>query len=262
MHPLIVLLTDFGHTDPYVGQLKGAVLRTAPHLSIVDLCHEVHPHNIDQASFLLRASREHFPVGSIFICVVDPGVGSGRALILARQDGRYFLAPDNGLLSFLLDEDADWWRIETGPETVGSTFHGRDILAPAAARLATGEKPGALGAALDPSLVLRRPASLALLAADSIECTVLHVDRFGNCLLNLPVSQFEPGGQVWDLGQGRQATEVRTYAALAPGQIGLLAGSQGVVELALNQDSCALRLNLVPGRSIRLLRIRTGAESC
>jgi hypothetical protein len=262
MHPLIVLLTDFGHADPYVGQMKGALLRTAPQLRIVDLCHEVQPHNIDQASFLLRASREYFPVGSIFICVVDPGVGSGRSLILARQGNTYFLAPDNGLLSFLLDEDTDWWRIETGPETLGPTFHGRDILAPAAARLATGEKPDVLGPALDPDHILRRPPSQALLDADTIECTVLHVDRFGNCLLNLPVSQFELSDRVWHLGQGQTATEVRTYADLAPGQIGLLAGSQGVMELALNQGSCAIRLDLAPGRRIRLLRTRIGSESC
>ena len=262
MHPLIVLLTDFGYVDPYVGQMKGALLRTAPHFPIVDLCHEVQPHNIDQASFLLRSSREHFPTGSIFVCVVDPGVGSGRALILARQDGRYFLAPDNGLLSFLLDEDTSWWRIETGPETVDPTFHGRDILAPAAVRLARGEGPDVLGPALDPLKIMRRRPTQPLIDADTIECTVLHVDRFGNCLLNLPVSQFELSDRIWDLGQGQHATEVRTYADLAPGQIGLLAGSQGVMELALDQASCALRLNLAPGQRIRLLRTRAGSAPC
>jgi len=129
-------------------------------------------------------------------------------------------------------------------------------------RLARGEGPDVLGPALDPLKIMRRRPTQPLLDADTIECTVLHVDRFGNCLLNLPVSQFELSDRIWDLGQGQRAIEVRTYADLAPGQIGLLAGSQGVMELALDQASCALRLNLAPGQRIRLLRTRAGSAPC
>ncbi len=104
----IVLLTDFGLSDPYVGQMKGVIQCHAPGAPVLDLCHDVLPHNIAHASFILQSSLEHFPARAVFVCVVDPGVGSDRALLMARMQERFFLAPDNGLLSFLLDHETRW----------------------------------------------------------------------------------------------------------------------------------------------------------
>lgn len=254
MHPVIVLLTDFGHLDPYVGQMKGVLLREAPDASVVDLCHEVEAHNVAQAAFLLQASHGHFPPQSIFLSLVDPGVGSERAIVLAKRENQMFLAPDNGLLSFLLDERALWWRLDDEVPAASNTFHGRDIFAPLAARLALGAAPASMGSPIAPDALVRRDIAWAAEDNDALDCTVLHVDRFGNCLLNLrPQSMPRPGGP-WLLDDGRMVARVRTYAELAPGQIGLLEGSQGVMELAVNQGGCARLLDLRPGQAIRLTK--------
>lgn len=257
MHPVIALLTDFGHQDPYVGQMKGALLRMAPHARIVDLCHEVQPHNIVQASFLLQASHRHFPNECIFVNVVDPGVGSKRSILLARLEKKSYLAPDNGLLSFLLDEPASWWRIAADSSDVSRTFHGRDIFAGVAARLALGAMPESLGFPLSADKVVRSAMTQGTVQADAVDCVVLHVDRFGNCLLNLPIGKVPIRRRTWTLDDGRKVIEATTYAELAPSQIGLLEGSQGVMELAVNQDSCARLLEIVPGQTLRLTRTDT-----
>jgi S-adenosyl-L-methionine hydrolase (adenosine-forming) len=254
MRAVIVLLTDFGHLDPYVGQVKGVLLREAPDASVVDLCHEVDAHNMMQAAFLLQVSHRHFPPQSIFLNVVDPGVGSGRSIVLAKCENQFFLAPDNGLLSFLIDAPALWWRVDAKFPTASSTFHGRDIFAPLAARLALGAAPQSLGSPIAPDMLARRDIVWAARENDELDCTVLHVDRFGNCLLNLRAENFPVQGGTWLLDDGRMVAKVKTYADLAPGQLGLLEGSQGVMELAVNQGSCARLLELRPGHSIRLTK--------
>ncbi len=252
MIPPIVLLTDFGLADPYVGQMKGALLRLAPAAPVVDLCHEVRPHCILQAGFLLEASRAHFPDGSVFLSVVDPGVGSARSILVARLDGQLFLAPDNGLLSFLHGQKASWWRADADTSNASRTFHGRDVFAPLAARLALGAGPGSLGRSIDPAEAVRLEQAWAEAGDGRLDCAVLHVDRFGNCLLNLRFEAMPARGRSWVLDDGRGVALVSTYADLAPGQVGLLAGSQGVMELTVNGGSCADILGLLPGRAFRL----------
>lgn len=254
MRPVIVLLTDFGNLDPYVGQMKGVLLRDAADARIVDLCHEVLAHNIVQASFLLQASHVHFPPHSIFVNVVDPGVGTSRSILIAQLDGQLFLAPDNGLLSFLIDKSASWWKVDPELETASATFHGRDIFAPLAARLATGAAPQSTASRTAASGIVRHDIAWAENAGRILDCAVLHVDRFGNCLLNLRAKDFNCLRGCWMLDDGRTVTQSSTYADLAPGQIGLLTGSQGVMELALNQGDCARLLDLKPGQTIRLIR--------
>lgn len=251
MLSVIVLLTDFGHVDPYVGQMKGALLCHAPQAVIVDLCHEVRAQDVRQAGFLLQGSYRHFPAGSVFVCVVDPGVGSTRDILLAEFDGRLFLAPDNGLLSFLPDEPARWWRVQADTSGASRTFHGRDVFAGLAARLALGEAPQSLGTDLDPRQIVRAPMIWADAQGPSMDCSVLHVDRFGNCLLNIRAGQRLPAGP-WVLDDGRPVIPVSTYADLAPGQVGLIEGSQGVLELAVSGGSCARLLGLAPGSALRL----------
>lgn len=252
----IVLLTDFGLADPYVGQMKGAILCLAPAVPCVDLCHNVQPHNVAHASFILQSSLQHFPRRSAFLCVVDPGVGTARKLLLARNDGRFFLAPDNGLLSFLCDLDTDWWVLHKPHAPHSSTFHGRDILAPAAARLAGGKLPEDLGVRCDPRHIEHVSSPPPLVDSDHLSCTVLHVDRFGNCLLDLPPQSLPDSHAAWTLN-GRTVTPVKTYADLQPGRIGLLVGSQGVMELTMNQAALAQELRLTPGDAVTLARVRT-----
>jgi S-adenosylmethionine hydrolase len=252
MIPAIVLLTDFGLADPYVGQMKGALLRLAPGASVVDLCHEVRPHCILQAGFLLEASRPHFPDDSIFLAVVDPGVGSERSILLVRLGDQMFLAPDNGLLSFLHGQNASWWRADVDTTMASRTFHGRDVFAPLAARLARGADPGSLGRSIGPDSTVRLEQAWAEASDGRLDCAVLHVDRFGNCLLNLRIEAMPARDRTWMLDDGLNVTLVSTYADLAPGRVGLLAGSQGVMELAVNGGSCADLLGLAPGRTLRL----------
>ena len=252
MRPVIVLLTDFGTLDPYVGQMKGVLLREAPDAQVVDLCHEVRAHNIVQAAFLLEASHLHFPPQAIFLGVVDPGVGSSRSILMAQFENQIFLAPDNGLLSFLLDRPVSWWKVAPEFECASKTFHGRDIFAPLAARLALGASPRSMATPVSAIEIKRHAMTWAENADGVLDCTVLHVDRFGNCLLNLRAENFDAGDGTLHLDDGTMVAVVKTYAHLSPGQVGLLEGSQGVMELAMNQDSCARLLELSPSKTLRL----------
>lgn len=254
MHATIVLLTDFGLADPYVGQIKGVLRCTAPDACVLDLCHEVSPHNIAQASFLLQHSYSYFPRNSIFICVVDPGVGTSRAIIAAEYGDQIFLAPDNGLLSFLPPESC-WWRLHAPSSAISSTFHGRDIFAPLAARLACGTPMACLASRATRSDISSMQSIPSCILEDSIICQILHVDRFGNCLLNISDSMADQLGDFWRAGSEHLIRRIKTYAEIGPHEIGLLAGSQGVMELAMNQCSCSAYLNIQPGQALTLHRV-------
>jgi S-adenosylmethionine hydrolase len=257
----VVLLTDFGLSDPYVGQMKGSLLSHAPEARIVDLSHQVEPYNILQAGFYLAASRAHFPPGTVFIAVVDPGVGGDRRIVLLEKFGQRFLAPDNGLLGLtaasggpgILRDVSPPWRGQSS-----ATFHGRDLFAPLAARLVRGESPHALGEEVNPHSLVRLPGCEPVRTPERVRATVLHVDHFGNCILNLDI----PGWQA-SLAKARhlsmtsgQTSGLRpavTYSSLEPGEVGIIAGSQGYLELAMNQDSAAARLGLTPGNTLDIL---------
>jgi S-adenosylmethionine hydrolase len=265
-HPIstIVLLTDFGLADPYVGQMKGVLANSAPRARVVDLSHGVEPYRVAQAAFFLRASAEYFPPGSIFVCVVDPGVGSERKVLLAQCGQSFFLAPDNGLLSLLLSDttgDVRLFDVSPSVAPASATFHGRDLFAPLAARLAAGAKPEELGRELDPTTLLRGSWAEPRMEGGSIVASVLHADRFGNLVLNLPAASWSPrlrvGGQIrvqsgagrsmgfGQPGPSRHAARVVThYAELAPNELGILVGSQGYMEMAMNQASAAKSIGL------------------
>ena len=190
-----VLLTDFGLEDPYVGQMKGVLAALAPGARVIDLCHGVWPFDVLQASFFLDSSRAHFPPGSVFVCVVDPGVGGERRLVLLEKFRQIFLAPDNGLLSLVLAQDGPCRARDVTPAgrlASTGTFHGRDILAPLAARLLTGDEPEDLGAEVNPESLTRLPGAAPERDGPTLRAVVLHVDRFGNCILNLDTARFGP----------------------------------------------------------------------
>lgn len=253
------LLTDFGLDDPYVGQLKGVLHRLAPSVPVIDISHGVPPHRVETAAFFLAASHPHFPAGSIFICVVDPGVGTPRGLVSMESGGQVMLAPDNGLLHLAAEArpDAVLRRLDPArlPDPQSATFHGRDVLAPLAARLTAGESLAAFG---DPVLStdLDRPAwAVPRREVDGVHAAVLHVDRFGNVVLNLSLREWDwlaacrlhlPDGTLIDIARAA------TYANIPTGRTGLVAGSQGYLELAADKASAAERHWLSPGAEVLL----------
>ena len=262
----IALLSDFGLSDPYAGQLRASLARRAPGSQLLDITHQVEPFAVDQAAFFLAASAPHFPPNAVFVCVVDPGVGSVRRIVGAHLEtdagGQDFLAPDNGLLGLLLFTPGlapvkvyDLSRAAAGYEA-SATFHGRDVFAPLAARLALGEPMAGFGEPMDRADIERPDWADSSCGPCGADARVLHVDRYGNCLLSLRASFAPPKPVAWlrmSWGQRRGVLPVQTYANLAPGEIGLLAGSQGFLELAANQASAAEALGLRRGDCLRLL---------
>ncbi|MBQ4133369.1 MAG: SAM-dependent chlorinase/fluorinase [Desulfovibrionaceae bacterium] len=249
--PLLALLTDFGHKDPYVGQLKGVILQSCPQCRIVDICHELPAFNIKAAALFLAASIEHFPPDAFFLTVVDPGVGTDRELVVLENGSQKFMAPNNGLLGLIpLKENARLWRIAASAAcSCSAVFAGRDILAPVAGKLLAGTPvselcvPAPMHALHIPEWANpeeQKPSG----SLHALRAEVLHVDNFGNILLNLRSAQTvipaEPGCLMLSYcGKSHPVRQVRCYAQIPSGALGLLPGSQGYLELAMNCASAA-----------------------
>lgn len=261
--PTITLLTDFGLGDPYAGQMKGVLNALVPGAQVIDLSHDVPAFDLIRGSFFLEASRRYFSSETIFVCVVDPGVGGPRDVVCMRKFDQYFLAPDNGLLSLTLKAPGQASVVRVYPEQfntghISNTFHGRDIFAPAAAVLARGGKLATLGPAIGTDTLTAlswAEPGISITAPKRLEATVLHVDRFGNLILNIPDTS-SSGGFPWPEGvtlskpAPSAIRTVRTYAELEAGEIGLLAGSQGFLELSMNHESAAGRLGVGAGDNL------------
>ncbi len=250
--PLITLTTDLGVKDAYVGVMKGVILGINPSATIVDLCHEIEPQNIRQAAFLLHISCPYFPKDAIHIVVVDPGVGTKRRLLLVISPLGRFLAPDNGVLSYILGESGfEAYELSTRRywlSPVSSTFHGRDILAPVAAHLSLGTSPQELGKKAKGlvSFPIPRPE----IAPGSLRGEVLHIDTFGNLITNIKED---------DLPKGRLRVEIaghsierlgRTYA-VGSGLLALVCSS-GYLEIAVKNKSAARLLKVKVGEPVRI----------
>jgi len=231
---VIALLTDFGAQDPYAGVLKAVILSRCPGANVVDLCHGVGPQDVRQAAFVLRSSAPYFPDGTLFVCVVDPGVGSSRAVLWARSRRHAFLAPDNGLLAWL---GGDERLLEVRRVTnralfhpkVSRTFHGRDIFAPVAAALAGGLSPSRLGPRTRGLVRLRFPR----------RGEVLFLDRFGNAVTNLRPADLRGARRLEASGT---FFPLRThYGAVDRGLPLALVGSSGFIELAVREERTGLK---------------------
>jgi S-adenosylmethionine hydrolase len=247
----VVLLTDFGLADHYLGVLHAVLEREAPGVVRIDLGHEIAPGDIWTASFLLRCAWSHLPAGCVVLAVVDPGVGSARRAVAARLGGRFLVAPDNGLAAAVGPADD---AVELAAEAMrlpapSPTFHGRDLFAPAAARLAAGAALAVLGRGVAPASLAASPLPEPKPTAAGVEGVILHVDRFGNLVSNLRPAEH---GAVLELG-GRRLRRVRTYAEAAPGELVVLEGSSGYLELAVNGASAAAATGLSRGDAILLL---------
>jgi len=260
--PPIVLLTDFGFRDSYVGVMKGVIRSVSRTAEIIDLSHNIMPQDVAEAAFVLSASYTYFPEGTIFVCVVDPGVGTERAVLYMRAGGKVFLAPDNGLLS-VIEEACGREEVRKVTERAyflakpSTTFHGRDIFAPVAAHLAEGLEPQKLGPVQRHIRKLRLPKPVR--AADgSLRGEIIYIDQFGNLITNIRQSTLTqgpeaPGEQVVVRVKRREVKGLaKTYAEREPGELLALVGSSGYLEIAVNQGSAAAMLGCEKGDSVTL----------
>ena len=244
---LITLLTDFGTADGYVAEMKGVLYSLLPSVAIVDVSHDIPPQDVDSARVALSRYWRRFPPGTVHLVVVDPGVGTARAAIAAESDSRYLVGPDNGVLSpALLAPGARVLSIAVPPHA-SQTFHGRDVFAPAAARLAAGTPFDQLGRPFE-GPVVRRTASVRQREDGAVEGEVIAVDHFGNALTNLVARAG------WHVEAGTlRLPLVRTYADVPSGSLCGVAGSSGFIEIALRDGDGARAAGLARGARVFLL---------
>jgi S-adenosylmethionine hydrolase len=250
----VTLLTDFGTEDPYVGMMKGVLLSRAPSLRIVDLSHGVPPQSVRVGAWFLAHAWAFFPEGTVHVAVVDPGVGSSRKLVLALDRGHAFLAPDNGLLGPVLSSEARIFELDSerlASAGASATFHGRDILAPAAAALASGTNPETCARAeLVPESSVAFPKARRL-DGGHVECEVLLADRYGNLILSASPGDLGDARTGWIAeAAGRRIPLRRVYAEAAPGELLALVDSYGALEIAVREGNAAARLGLRAGDTV------------
>jgi S-adenosylmethionine hydrolase len=255
--PLITLTTDFGEGSPYVAAMKGVILNLNPQARLVDLGHRIRPQDVRQAAFFLCATVPYFPVSALHVVVVDPGVGTSRALLYVEVGGHRLLVPDNGCWTELARRangppvvrqlaEPRYWR-----EPVSATFHGRDILAPVAGHLSRGLDPRQLGPPAEDWVRLAMPAPV--LGPAQLTGLVVFIDDFGNLLSNIPGHALA----VWHNQAVRITVDgkevprlVRTYGEAAPGSLVALESSGGMLEVAVSHGSAAARLGASVGSSV------------
>jgi S-adenosylmethionine hydrolase len=256
--PVIALLTDFGTRDHYAGAMKGVLLDICPEATLVDITHDIEPHDVTGAALELAAACRHFPAGTVFLVVVDPGVGSARRGLAATAGQHQFVAPDNGVLAPTLAALGEPRVVELASRkytrpTVSRTFEGRERFGPAAAWLATGVSLTALGPGVTDWLGLRLPEPAVL--DEVLEGEVMRVDRFGNLVTNIDRALFEcfvrAGGIDLEVGGHPVEAVVQTYAEAGPDVVVALFGSAETLEVALNGGSAAARLQLARGAPVR-----------
>lgn len=258
-HP-IVLLTDFGTRDAYVASMKGVILSIFPRATMIDLTHEIEPQNLIRSAFLLEAAYPYFPAGSIFVSVVDPGVGSERRILAAKTRRGIFLAPDNGILTRVLaKEKPEELRTVTNPrfflKKVSSTFHGRDCFSPTAARLA--KNPSCfsqLGPVIQAYKRLPFPEPKAI--SKGMRGEIVFFDRFGNAFTNLS-QDFLKNKPDRVLVKNRSVGKLRrSYYEVKKGKALAVMSSSGLLEIAVNQGSAKDQLKLSEGDRVEVVQAR------
>lgn len=257
MSTIITLTTDFGLGSPYVGEMKGAILSINADATIIDLSHDIPPQNIRAGALALAQATRQFPPGSIHVAVVDPGVGTDRAILYAEIAQRHYIGPDNGLLSRLARAETpskirairnpEYWR-----EEVSTTFHGRDIMAPVAAHVGLGVAPESLGPEVQQIVELEWEEATKV--AGKIEGKVESVDSFGNLITNITTEQLAdvPRDESVETDcDGHQTQGIfATYDEQPPMTLVAVIGSSGALELAIVGDSAKIMLGADVGAPV------------
>lgn len=257
---MIALLTDFGTRDWFAASMKGVIRRIAPDAEIVDITHEVEPQNVAATAFILESCYRDFPEGTIFCCVVDPGVGSARRRLAATDGSYFFVAPDNGLLTgvesaaetFLAYSISNKKYILEGR---GTTFEGRDVFAPAAAHLVASAPLEGFGSLCEDMVRLKCAAPSKI--SKGILCgEVLYVDHFGNLITNITAedlpNDFDDRSAIVAIGHRKIKGLVKSYADVACGALAAYWGSTGRLEIAANQKNASQMLNAAIGEKIEI----------
>lgn len=223
--PVIAMMTDFGLGDGDVGVMKGVIAGITPDAHIIDITHDVAPQNVSSGAWILASAYRYFPQGTVFVCVVDPGVGSSRGAIAIHAGNWFFVGPDNGLFSYIFVQQPVHQAVVLNNPAyhqpqVSSTFHGRDIFAPAGAHLARGVALHELGSQLDPARLQRLEVDTPVRHGARIHARILHVDRFGNLITSIPlamVPELFSGSQVHIVFPGTNAVVDRHRRFFAEG---------------------------------------------
>jgi S-adenosylmethionine hydrolase len=277
-NPLIVILTDFGQSDPYAGIMKGVIAKINPRAQTIDLTHHIPPGDLLQSGIQLWRAVPFFPAGTIFLVVVDPGVGTRRRGMIAQSGDKFFIGPDNGVFSFILRDSPGAWELRDSrfqlPEP-SVTFHGRDIFAPAAAYFAMGISPEEFGPWIGDPIRMQAP-KLAYNAPEQIDGEILFADHFGNLLTSLGQFSLDRGRAdrakfhpwlpvagvpklsidfpqaVLSLPSGQTMRTAGTFMEILPGECAAVIGSSGLVEIAANGGSAAEILKVPRGTGVSL----------
>lgn len=262
---VITILSDFGTADEYVGVMKGVILSICPSASIVDITHQIDPQNIAQAAYLIPAYFHFFPEGTVHLIVVDPGVGSQRAILAVCLRKHIFIAPDNGVLSLLLNAEKSDTIIRVSNsgyflEPLSATFHGRDIFAALGAHVSCGTKIEALGARIRIEEVVRL-TDLACRVSEAGELVgkIVSIDRFGNLITNIDATQLSAFCRtdasrqpLIFIGSSVICGLAKTYADAAPAALLALIGSRGYLEVAVNCGNAQKQLEAAAGDPVRI----------
>jgi hypothetical protein len=248
--PVIALVTDFGLADNFVGVMKGVIARHCPQANVIDVAHGIPPQSVMRAALALLGSYRHFPEGTIFAVVVDPGVGSERKIIAVKTAEYVFLAPDNGVLSPVVRESkgGKFYEVTYRPEGLSDTFHGRDIFAPVAGMLAAG-KPIEDFAREIPAMAEFELPKPKRAGANKISGSIVYVDTFGNCMSNIPRSVVRGKAKV-RIGKSKIDGISKSYAEKETGQALAIFNSFDMLEIAVNRGSAAERLGMKIGTEV------------
>ena len=245
MSNLITVSTDFGYKDWFVAAVKAKIIKINPRARIIDITHNINSHDIRAAAFLLMCVCRNFPKGTVHLAVVDPGVGSARKPLIIASGGHYFVGPDNGIFSYVCQRKCDAFTIVRRSPRVSSTFHGRDIFAPVAAKLSSGVKPSTLGVRSERFLRLTFPAINK--EKRSVRGEVIYIDRFGNLITNIPNRLMFKRLRI----KGRYSMPVgQCYNRVPAGKLIAVQGSCGYYEIASYKGDAAKITNAKVGTKV------------